>query len=544
MSDALEVRGNVVPFRLPDNWETWPDWRKRQLRDQLRLASFRVTYRYEPGRFVRDCFDWSRIRDDGPTAYQEDALQRLVEHGRLAVRGPHGIGKSSIAAWVILWFSMTRDGIDDWKAPNTASKWRQLKEYLWPEVHKWARLLDWPKIGRPAFEEPRELQDLALRLETGSAFGAASNQPGAIEGAHADSILYVYDEAKEIPDDTFDASEGAFSGAGPETGREAYALALSTPGPPRGRFYAINRKEPGYEEWDVRHVKLEEAIEAGRIARGWVEAKEKQWGPHSAQFKNRVLGEFAADDENAVIPLTWIEQAIERWYEMSVPVVGSDEGPHIYKNHKIPEQLLPAFTNVAADIADQGEDETVLAIRHGLVLVEFRRFPYNPDPMESAGEIVKVLRGREFKGFACVEINGVGSGTYARLKEMKATSDLRHIKHMPFDAAGKSRATDRSGELEFHNLRAEAWWAMRELLDPSQPGGSEVVLPPDDYMLGDLTAPRKKQTSTGKILIEAKEDIHKRIGRSTDTGDACVISFWARHRPITTATAADVILPR
>ena len=45
--------------------------------------------------------------------------------------------------------------------------------------------------------------------------------------------MFVFDEAKAIPAGTFDACEGAFSGAG-EGGGEAFALALSTPGQPAG----------------------------------------------------------------------------------------------------------------------------------------------------------------------------------------------------------------------------------------------------------------------------------------------------------------------
>ena len=38
-----------------------------------------------------------------------------------AERGPHGVGKTSLAAWVILWFADTRDRARvDWKAITTA----------------------------------------------------------------------------------------------------------------------------------------------------------------------------------------------------------------------------------------------------------------------------------------------------------------------------------------------------------------------------------------------------------------------------------------
>jgi hypothetical protein len=60
----------------------------------------------------------------------------LVKHHRVAARGPHGLGKTTLASWVVIWFALTRDG-DDWKVITTASAWRQLEKFLWPEIHKW-----------------------------------------------------------------------------------------------------------------------------------------------------------------------------------------------------------------------------------------------------------------------------------------------------------------------------------------------------------------------------------------------------------------------
>jgi hypothetical protein len=53
-----------------------------------------------------------------------------------------------------------------------------------------------------------------------------------------------------------------------------------------------------------------------------------------------------------------------------------------------------------------------------------------------------------------------------------------------------------------------------------------VALPPDDKLTGDLAAPRYKQASGGRLQVESKDDIKKRLGRSTDHGDAVVMAFW------------------
>ena len=138
-----------------------------------------------------------------------------------------------MAAWLVLWFALTRDGnprFEDWKVPTTASAWRQLTKFLWPEVHKWARKVNWAKVGRPPFDERRELLQLQLKMRTGEAFSAASDQPATMEGAHAESMLYVFDEAKTINDEIFNVADGAMLSAGPDTGPPS-RLRRSCPGP-------------------------------------------------------------------------------------------------------------------------------------------------------------------------------------------------------------------------------------------------------------------------------------------------------------------------
>ena len=111
-----------------------------------------LTYTHDPERFVLECFQWPA--GEGPSGYQREILRELKGRKRLAIRGPHGLGKTALAAWVVLWFALTRDasGTGDWKAVITASAWRQLSHYLAPEIHKWSRRLLWEKVGRAAFD--------------------------------------------------------------------------------------------------------------------------------------------------------------------------------------------------------------------------------------------------------------------------------------------------------------------------------------------------------------------------------------------------------
>jgi hypothetical protein len=458
-----------------------------------------LAYRDDPAGFILDCIRWEYGK--GPTDYQLGNVSALVDHKRVAVRGPHGLGKTAENAWVILWFALTRDAEGaDWKIPTTASAWRQLTKFLWPEVHKWSRKLDWEKIGRPEFGR-YELLTLNLKLKSGEAFAVASDDPAQIEGAHADEILYIYDEAKTIPEATFDASEGAFSGAGEDTDANAYALASSTPGAPVGRFYDIHKRKPGLEDWHAIHVTLEDTIRAKRVSREWAKQRKRQWGAKSAVYLNRVEGKFAASDEDSVIPLAWVEAATERWHKLQ----------------EAGELAQGWITTVGADIARSGSDKTVLALRYGSVISELRRHSQQ-GTMETTGQVAGLLK-LDPNGWVrpVVDVIGIGAGVVDRLREQGFST-------IAFNASEKSERKDKSGELGFVNCRSAAWWHLRELLDPDS--GAEIALPDDDLLIGDLTAPTWRVMSGGKIQVESKEDIKKRIGRSTDDGDAVIQAFW------------------
>lgn len=479
-----------------------------QRREFERLArtypGFQVLYQHNPRGFVRTIFEWPV--GESPKPYQDHILG-MVPIGRTCVRSLHGVGKTTIAAWIALWFSLTRDGWSDWKIVTTASVWRQLERYLWPEIHKWARLIRWERVGRPPFTRD-ELQSLAIKLSTGEAFAVASDNPGLIEGAHAKRMLYIFDESKLIQSATFDASEGAFTQAG-LPGHEALAFAISTPGPPMGRFYEIQTRKKGFGDWQVRRITLDEAIACGQVSRDWADARKLMWGEDSSMYRNRVLGEFAADSERGVIPLAWIEAANQRWLDWKD------------RAEATPGYLANAVY-VGCDVADEGKDKNVQAIRvedeHVTVISEIRRHEFNQDPMQTAGQIRGIVQATN--AIPVVDGIGVGSGVVSRLRE------LQHVV-LSFIASAGSDARDRSGELGFVNLRAAGWWTLRERLDPSSPL-KPVALPPDDLLTGDLTTPRYRTVSGAAIQIESKEDIAKRLdGRSTDTGDAVVMAMGA-----------------
>lgn len=505
---------------------------------------FKQRYVNDPVGFARDCIDWGG--GTGLTSYQQEILNALVtqRHGnvcRVSIRGPHSLGKTVCAAIILIWFALTRDSLpdgSDWKVVTTASVSRQLTDFLWPEVRKWANRVKWNLVGRQAFNRD-ELMSETLKLKTGKASSMTSSEETGTEGAHADHLLYIFDEAKAIEPSRWDAAEGALMGG---VGKEIIALAISTPGDPQGRFYEIHMRKPGLEDWWVRHVTIDECIAAGRATPEFVEQRRRQWGELSAVFQNRVLGNFCESTEDTVIPLAWVEAANERWLQRvhvkhHLPNCSKDcHDAHWNWVDAAERGLWPNwewlsksheedFTCVGVDIArsDLG-DKTVIARRQGNTITQLDRYSI-ADTMPIVGKVKGILEHYQLS-YAMVDVIGIGSGPFDRLRELFPNKRVQ-----PFNASEGTEMKDRAKELSFSNTRSAAWWNMRELLDPAY--DSEIALPPCDILTGDLTAPKRgKDTSSGKITVESKKDIKKRLGRSTDDGDAVVMAFFPRKRLI------------
>ena len=108
-----------------------------------------------------------------------------------------------------------------------------------------------------------------------------------------------------------------------------------------------------------------------------------------------------------------------------------------------------------------------------------------------------VVRYRLDAAPVIVDVGGYGGGVTIRLKD-------NGIEPVSFVASWESIEKTKDGQLAFANKRAEVWWKFREALDPDQPDGSAIALPPDPELRADLCAPTWKLGARG-ILLESKD---------------------------------------
>lgn len=214
-------------------------------------------------------------------------------------------------------------------------------------------------------------------------------------------------------------------------------------------------------------------------------------------------GNFMAarqDDDFQVIPTDWIRQAQARWTPE-------------------PPQHAP-MTCLAVDIAQGGQDTTTFAARYDSWFAPLEQVPgvETPTGNEVAGLVIAKRRN------ACTLALDMGGGYGGATKMRLEDSNVEGI----FAYKGSEKSTRRTIDQQFgfFNKRSEAYWRLREALDPSQDGGSPIALPDDPELVSDLTAVKFEITATG-IKITPKEKVVDALGRSPDKGDAVVMCNFA-----------------
>ena len=84
----------------------------------------------------------------------------------------------------------------------------------------------------------------------------------------------------------------------------------------------------------------------------------------------------------------------------------------------------------------------------------------------------------------------------------------------------------------FINLRAELWWEVGRDLSKDMAWDLAAV---DDGVISQLVAPKYSVARGGRIQVEAKDDVRRRIGRSPDDADALLLAFYRPPREVWSA---------
>ena len=186
-------------------------------------------YAKNPSAFVTD------VLTCHPDMWQKELLE-AVNNGerKLSVRSGHGVGKSTAASWLMLWFLLTRYPV---KIVVTAPTSAQLFDALFAELKRWINQLPPPLKDILDVKSDRVSHKAAPSEAFISCRTSRAETPEALQGVHSENVLLICDEASAIPESVFEAAAGSMSGANAST------VLLGNPTRSSGFFFETHHRQ-------------------------------------------------------------------------------------------------------------------------------------------------------------------------------------------------------------------------------------------------------------------------------------------------------------
>lgn len=461
-----------------------------------------------PLEFVLFVFPWGKKgtpleRFSGPRKWQRDGLIAMHEHilamqqhdfdkaedsmrvYKEAVASGRGIGKSAFVCWLTFWFMSCRIGGTVVISANTEA---QLRTVTWGEMGKWHSLLlnrHWFELSATSIK-PHKWFDKLVRedLQRGTKYYYAEaklwseENPDAYAGVHNPLGLFlIFDEASGIPPAIWTVSEGFFTEPVPDR----YWLAFSNPRKGNGAFFECFHGDR--DSWRTRNIDARTVEGTDKTV---YEGIINKYGEDSYEARVEVYGQFPAVGDDQFIGRDLVESALKRgrYDDPSAPVI------------------------IGVDVARFGSDKTVIWVRQGRDRLAVRSYS-GLDTMQVVGKVIEAM-GEFSPALTVVDEGGLGAGVLDRLLEQRY-----RIRGVNFGSAADDAA--------WGNKRSEMWGMMKEWLKGASIGSGDSA--EDRHFADDLVGPCYKVTSSGAIMLEAKDAMKKRGVASPDKADALAITF-------------------
>jgi len=431
-------------------------------------------WREDPVAFVRECLGAE------PDGWQLEVLHAFPTNQRIALKACKGPGKSTVLAWLIWNFLLTRPHP---KVVATSITGDNLRDGLWTELAKWQgrspilrELFDWTTTRVQAHDHP-ETWFASARQWSKSA--DPSSQADTLAGIHAERVLFIIDEAGGVPDSVAAAAE-----AGLATGLETKLVIAGNPTLLEGPLYRASTRERHL--WWVKEITgdPDDPGRAPRISVQWAREQIEKYGRDNPWVLVNVFGQFPPAQANSLMGVDEVQAAMQRRLQP----------PEYSQEAKI----------MGVDVARYGDDRSVVFVRQGRWASRPQVWR-NLDLMTLSGYVVRAIE--EHRPHAVfVDQTGLGAGVVDRLAQLG-----RRVVGIDF---GGKPMTER-----YVNRRAEMWWSLAAWVKTGQ-------LPDIPELVGELTAPTYSYANAaGRLQLESKEDMKKRGLSSPDLADALALTF-------------------
>ena len=455
-----------------------------------------ATFSDDPYGFVLFAFPWGEQGTElehfaGPFDWQRKVLEDLgaglltvAEAIQIARTSGHGIGKSCLIAWIILWAIST---FEDTKGVVTANTENQLKTKTWAEVSKWHRMFiarEFFRMTATALFAADPLHEREWRIDM---VPWSERNTEAFAGLHNQGkrILLLMDEASAIPDLIWEVSEGALT----DKNTQIIWVVFGNPTKNKGRFRECFTGGKFAHRWksetiDSRSVPITNKEQIQR----WID----DYGEDSDFVRVRVRGVFPRVDAQSFISFELANSAVERDLvaQGGAVVLGVDVGRF-------------------------GDDPSVIYPRCGRdAITRPVEIFYGLDTMTFAGKIAATFL-RIGATVCMVDSGGVGGGVVDRLRQLQ-------IPVIEVDFGSRPDDFNADG-VKYANKRAEIWGAVRDWLPrgsiPNISTGENITL------VDELTAPTHQLNKAEAIQLESKKEMRSRGVASPNVADALACTF-------------------
>ncbi len=439
------------------------------------MAKFDILTAYydDPTGFVLDILDTTPNRD------QMEALEMIRLFNRIAIKSGHGIGKTSLLAFIIIWFLCTRV---DCRIPMTSPSQHQLLDILMPEISKW--------VSRSKVRGMVEVTATRISVKgyTKSWFGVARSckKPENMQGFHAEDLMFIIEEASGVEQEIIEVIEGAITKPGNKL------IMVGNPTKINGAFYDAFNKDRAIYKCLTYSSENSENVDKKYIERML------RYGYDSDVYRVRVRGLFPKGEPDTFITLDIVEDSISLEIDEDWDLV-----------------------EFGVDPARFGDDESVVVHRKGLEVQPIEGF-HGIDLIRLAGEVLRIARAYYAEGYVKpinikVDETGVGGGVIDSLnnesrKEREKNQDQWEFCINVIPVINNGTASDP----DYKEWGSQMWGNMKEAL-------KTVKIPNDDNLVGQLTTRKYQVEADGKIKLERKKDMKKRKLPSPDRADALAL---------------------
>lgn len=434
-----------------------------------------LDYQKNPISFFKDCWPdiilWDKLIE---------VSQSVADNKRTVVPSAHAVGKTFIAARIVLWFLFSHYPA---KVITTAPTWPQVKKLLWSEIHSAYNSSRIP-LGGKLLQTELNIDEEWFATGISTDADVSEREFGAtrVQGYHSPNLLGLFDEAPGVQQAIWTAFESL------ATGSNNKLLAIGNPTSPSGSFFNAC-KSPIWNKitisaFDHPNVKQGRIIVPGAVTTEWINEMRNEWGEGSPLWIAKVMGGFPAEGSDTLIPLSWAEDCI---------------GLQLNKSSELPRKL-------GIDVARYGDDKTAIVEIIGSEVQPIDTYQ-KKDTNWTIGLAIRMNKAHEYEAIG-VDDTGVGGGVTDGLEA--SGLDVNAINF------GASAIEDD----KFENKAAEIWWNLREALK-----NKELSLPDDKELVNQLCSRRYKITRKGKIALETKDEMRKRGLKSPDKADALAIAY-------------------